>query len=157
MIAGVALEDATSGHAFVMRHGLEVFEPDDDFPQVRVLNSDGTELLALLQHYGAQRHEFGQFRVRRPSPIDAKRGKRGAQTSFVSGKGVRLGLTVEEVVDLLGTGAQETRDLQVTLHYACSSTRACPGLGRVNMPSYEAIYRFQNGKLVSFEGGYPYP
>jgi len=157
VIADVVLEDARIGEAFVVRHALEVFEPEDDFPQVRLQNSDGTEVLELLQHYGAERYSFGQFRVLRPSLSDAKAGKKGAPASFVSGKGVRLGLAVDELVGLLGVGDRDTRGGQLTLRYSCSSKEACPGLSRVNMPSYEATYNFQNGKLVAFEAGYPYP
>jgi hypothetical protein len=158
VIAGVTLEDARSGEAFVRRHALETIEPEDDFPRVSLLNSDGTEVLELLQHYGAERYAFGQFRVRRLSAHDAGRGTKDAPASFLSGKGVRLGLAVEELLDRLGARAQRTRDgQQTTLRYSCSSTQACPGLIRVNMPSYEATYTFQNGKLVSFEAGYPYP
>ena len=70
---------------------------------------------------------------------------------------MRLGLTVDEVVALLGAGVRRGRGAEVRLKYSCSSAQTCPGLRGVNMPQYEATYRFRDDKLVAFEGGYPYP
>jgi hypothetical protein len=157
VVSGVTLEDVDSGKAFVMRHSPIAQEPEDDFPQVRCLNADGTEVLELILHYGAERYAFGQFRVRKPSPAEATQGKRTAVPSFVTGKGLHLGLTLDDVVALLGAGQRRERSGEVSLRYFCDSPQACPGLQSVNMPQYEAIYRFRAGQLVSFEGGYPYP
>jgi hypothetical protein len=157
VIADVTLEDPSSGKAFVMRHSPEAYQPDDDFPQFRLLSSEGTEVLVLLQHHGAERYGFGQFRVRRSSSVEGKRLKKGSLQHFVSGKGVRLGLTIEQLVVLLGAGQRDDGKGVVSLRYSCSSGQTCPGLQQVNMPAYEAIYRFQRGTLVEFEAGYPYP
>jgi hypothetical protein len=157
VVSGITLEDVRSGKAFVMRHDPLAQEPEDDFPQFRCLNADGTEVLELILHYGSERYAFGQFRLRRPTPAEATRGKRAAVPSFVTGKGLHLGLTIEEVIALLGAGQRREHSGEVSLRYFCDSVQACPGLQRVNMPQYEAIYRFRAGQLVSFEGGYPYP
>jgi hypothetical protein len=156
VIAGVTLEDPGSGRAFIMRHPTVAHEPTDDFPQFRCVNADGTEILYLIMQYGAERYQFAQFRVRRASP-EAVKGKRSSIPSFVSGKGVRLGMTLDSVVQLLGPGVRRERQGEVRLTYSCSSTETCPGLLRVNMPGYEAVYTFRFGKLVAFDGGYPYP
>jgi hypothetical protein len=156
VISGVTLEDPVSGRAFIMRHPTAADEPADDFPQFRCLNADGTEVLYFILQYGAERYQFAQFRVRSASSVAVK-SEKSSIPSFVSGKGVRLGLTIDRVVQLLGPGVRQERQGEVSLKYSCSSAEACPGLRRVNMPGYEAIYTFRAGKLVAFEGGYPYP
>jgi hypothetical protein len=157
VVSGVTLADVRTGKAFIMRHGPVGEEPEDDFPQFRCLNADGTEILALILHYGSERYAFGQFRVWRPTPAEATQGKRAAVPSFVTSKGLRLGLTIEEVVASLGPGQRSDHPGEVRLRYFCDSVKACPGLQRVNMPQYEAAYTFRHGRLVSIEGGYPYP
>jgi len=157
VVSGITLEDVRSGKAFVIRHDPLAQEPADDFPQFRCLNTDGTEVLELVLHYGSERYAFGQFRLRRPTPAEATRGKKAAVPSFVTGKGLHLGLTIEEVIALLGAGQRREHSGEVSLRYFCDSVQACPGLQRVNMPQYEAIYNFRAGQLFSFEGGYPYP
>ena len=156
-IAGVTLEDPRTGRAFVMNHPTTADEPADDFPQFRCLNADGTEVLSFIMQYGDQRYQFAQFRVRRASRREAAQGERSAVQSFATGKGIRLGLTIDRVLELLGPGARKEGKQQVRLTYSCDSVKTCPGLGRVNVPQYQAIYTFRGNELVAFESGYPYP
>jgi hypothetical protein len=156
-IAGVVLGDDQSGRAFVEQYGTPLRESTLPLTPLRYVSSANTEILELVIHPGDVVNSFAQFRVIRAN------GARGPATptrvsSFVSVKGVHLGLTLPDVVHLLGPPSQRVgTGGTVTLEYRCTSRADCPDLARVNMPEYEGRYVFRLGVLEQFEAGYPYP
>jgi hypothetical protein len=157
-IGSVTLASASSGQAFVSRFPGHVREVDGSLPFVRYVNAANTELLDLVLHPGGQATEFMEFRVRRFRTADAPTAAVASVDAFRTGRGLRLGLTVSEVVDLLGPPDQRTSSGRSEgLHYRCASARRCPILQRTNMPLYYGRYFFTDGHLAAFEGGLQYP
>jgi len=158
MIAGVLLLDDSSGRALQERTGAEVRDEPFGFGVLRILNRTGTEVLEFVAHPGGAPHWFSEFRVRAADLADRGGVAPSDIAAFESGRGVRLGLTIRELVTALGEPHErvETGNT-VALVYRCASARPCPGLLRANMPQYEGRYTFQSGRLTAFESGYPYP
>jgi hypothetical protein len=156
-VGPVHLRDDVSGKAFVVRFGGKESEPDLGLPVFRYLNAGRTEVLDLVMHPGGLRYEFMQVRIRRArrsepntTPVD--------YDSFQSGRGVHLGLSIPEVIRLLGAPQEEKAEgSERTLVYRCTSSAVCPILTEVNMPEYQGRYFFLDGTLVRCEWGYPYP
>jgi hypothetical protein len=155
-VGPVQLADVASGRAFVLRFPGPEPEPAFGLTVYRYTNANRSEVLELFCHPGCERYEFMEFRV--GAPADAKGAPATSLASFQSGRGVHLGLTVEQLIQLLGKphGEKSEAGARILL-YHCSSSTACPVLGRVGMPAYAARYSFRSGVLVAFESGYPYP
>jgi hypothetical protein len=157
-VGPVQLADEVSGKAFVLQFGGNEFEPDAGLPVFRYFNADRTEVLDLVMHPGGLHYEMMQFRIRRTRSAEPKPVPVAEQGSFRTGRGVHLGLTVEELIRLLGPSHQESgTGGDRTLIYRCTSATSCPVLTRVNMPAYEGKYSFRSGVLVAVECGFPYP
>jgi hypothetical protein len=157
-VASVQLADEASGKAFVLRFGGQEFEPDLGLPVFRYVNASRSEVLDLVMHPGGSRYEIMQFRIRRARPAEPKATAAAGLASFRTGRGVYLGLTVAEVIQVLGNPHQQSgRGDDRVLVYRCDSAATCPVLKQVNMPAYEATYTFRRGALDAVECGYPYP
>jgi hypothetical protein len=157
-IESVELGNVATGEAFVRRFGGEESEPDAGFSLYRYLNASKTEVLDLVMHPGGVRYEFMEFRLRRTKTSESKSSPVVAVDSFRTGRGLRLGLTAEEVLRILGAPHQQTSSgKRRTLQYRCTSRVTCPVLKLVNMPEYYGTYSFVSGILVSIESGYMYP
>jgi hypothetical protein len=156
-VAGVELADERSGRQFVTKAG-KGHQRDDGYIHFEYANSTGTEMLGLVLYPGSVQNNFYQIEVKVLSPHSGRRWPRLAVPSFVSGKGVRLGLTRNAIENLLGrpTTVRTGRGKE-TLSYKCSSAKRCRTLTLVNMPSYQGRYVFSGDKLVEFSVGYPYP
>ena len=152
----VQLANVASGGAFVLRFPGSEPEPEFGLTVYRYTNASRSEVLELFCHPGCERYEFMEFRVQAGS--EAKGAAVTSLTSFQSGRGVHVGLTVRQLIQLLGEPHGEKSEAGVrTLFYRCSSSAVCPVLQRVGMPAYQARYSFRSGVLVAFESGYPYP
>jgi hypothetical protein len=157
-VATVHLADGASGKAFVLRFGGQEFEPALGLPVFRYFNASRSEVLDLVMHPGDSPYEIMQFRIRRARPAEHTETPVVGLTSFRTGRGVYLGLTVAELIQVLGephrrTGGGDDR----VLVYRCNSAATCPVLKQVNMPAYEGKYTFHKGTLDAAEFGYPYP
>ncbi len=112
-VAGIFLDDADSVRKvlgdvpFPGDHPSRASAPD---LSLRVCNAARTELLILVFHPGGVRHENSQFEVRRLSqpPKGCVLAPAGIRT-FVTGKGIRLGMTRKEVVGISGRASPSRR------------------------------------------------
>ena len=157
-VGSVQLADEASGKAFVLRFGESHPETQFGFAVFSYANASRSETLELVAHPGGMLHEFMEFRLARTGRGNARGTVAAGEASFHSGRGVHLGLSIEELIRLLGKPHDEVPDGgDRTLVYRCTSPTTCPVLSRVNMPAYEGRYSFQDGALVAFRWGYPYP
>jgi len=127
--------------------------PDTDFPWYAFASRNGQETMRLRRHAGDVVDSYMEFEVRRGTdekavPLAANR--------FVSGKGVKLGMSRQAVVALFGPCFRATRNGKTeTLRYEIEED---PPRSRVlknaNMPQYYAEYEFEDGKLVRFAFGH---
>ncbi len=157
-VSSVELGSVPTGEAFVRRNGGREVEVDGGLPLYRYVNTPKTEVLELVMHPGGQRYEFMEFHIRRPSPAEVQVCPVAAVDSFLTGRGLHLGLTIDEVVSVLGAPQQQAGSGRSRgLHYRCTSPKTCPILEQVSMPEYHGRYFFADGKLVTVESGYAYP
>lgn len=156
-VVGVTLGSDVSGRQFVTMSGKGK-KRDDGYIHFEYTNSTGTEILDLIRYPGGTKYAFYEIEVRALAAGAGGKLPRIAVPSFVSGKGIRLGLTRRALIDLIGEPSAEHRLRgRDTLKYTCSNATRCPTLKTVNMPSYEGRYVFSGDRLIEFSIGYPYP
>jgi len=156
-IAGVALNDPTSGRRFLDAAGIGTTS-DDGLLHNFYSNASGVEILDLVQHPGSPRHSFSEVIIFLSDgfPLGAPKVPNEA---FVSSKGIKLGLRVSEVRRLLGRphGVTSGESGKTTYKYFCDNPGRCPSLAKYNMPTYSATAVILRGRLVSYSFGYDYP
>jgi len=150
-IAGINLLDAASSTS-ILDHAPSV--EAYGFREYRFSNATRKQILVLVQHPGEMRFEISEVRVFASSAGDTSPIFPGAPSLFTSGLGVSLGLSRSEIIQLLGRPHQESGQ---ELEYRLTLEKNPDILKSFNMPEYRAVYRFDAGRLVSFEFGFPYP
>lgn len=157
-VSGIFLNDPESTHK-ILGNPSEPVESDDDFPILQVCNSNTTEILTLVFHYGDVRDSFSEFRVCNISktPTNCIMPLKGVD-HFVTGKGIRLGISKKELIKILGPGFTETKEGdQITIHYKIDDFETSSFLKEYNLPVYYGSYHLREDKLVKFEFGFEYP
>ena len=156
-VYGVRLTDAESA---VRQVGSDVVlsEGEEDMPHVRFVSSNGAEELVLFTHYGAGSDEYGEIEVRKAG-IEALALKDLPTESFVSGRGVQLGMSRADIVSRFGEciKADEKSGVGETIQYEIANADRDRDLKGFNYPVYYAEYEFERGKLVRYRFGFEYP
>jgi hypothetical protein len=126
------------------------------YPEAQYLNRDQTELLTLIFHPGDEKHCFAEIVVQKMRWKKSERMKVLPMDSFVSGKGVRIGMSKKELFQILpetfATGDEKGESIVEYLINPASSF-----LDNYNMPQYKGEYYFLKGKLTDFRFGFTYP
>lgn len=156
--AGVLLRDTTSAIAVLGRFPTEeLLEDHRDMPRASFFNQDSTEILTVYIHYGGYRNEYCELRISEPEGGSVRAALPIAR--FTSGRGVKLGLSVAEVVRMFGN--TPARDIgnngNVRLSYAIKDFAASTFLQRFNYPSYYARFSFEHDQLIDYRFGFEYP
>ena len=123
----------------------------------RYINPSSTELITLIQHPGPPRYtifevEVTEIKGKRKLPIFP-----GIEGSFVSDKGIRIGMTRSEVLEVLGSPSEVCTDKPK--HDLSISQDSNPSslILRYSKPRYKAVYIFENDVLKEFKFGSPAP
>lgn len=136
----------------------DVTGPDAGFPTLKVCNATRTELLVLGLHPGSVVDSYGEFHVRSLSKPSTGCLMLAGVDHFVSGKGIRLGMSRTRLVGILGPGFSERKEgTDSIVHYTIDDLPRSSFLQHYNLPVYFGSYRFRKGKLVSFAFGFEYP
>ncbi len=156
-VFGVRLADADSAVRQVGT-GWKLSEGEDDMPHVRFVSSNGAQELVLFSHYGAGEDEYGEVEVRKAG-IEALVLKDLPTDTFVSGRGVELGMSRADIISRFGSclKADEKNGDSETIQYQIDNADRDPELKGFNYPVYYAEYEFERGKLVRFRFGFEYP
>jgi hypothetical protein len=124
------------------------------------LSEDKAQILVLGFHPGRSTNEFDEVLVRPAAKNEQLRFQvlKGSKY-FVSGKGVRLGLTKQQVVAILGVPLEEApaHGLDVARYKFTFGATDSVFLDRYSMPEYDGTYYFKRKRLVEFKFGFPYP
>lgn len=157
-LSGVQLVDAQSAKS-PLGAPPRLDDPDSDRPKAYLCNKDNTERLALMYYEGDTAFVISEFRVEQvatryvdcsqPSiPIDR----------FVSGKGIALGMSRQQVVRILGKAHNENPQLdEIVISYRIDNKNESGFLQHHNAPAYFGQYHFREEKLVSFSFGFEFP
>jgi hypothetical protein len=149
-VNGIFLEDPASTEKVL---GKEI--PHEE--QLVYWNKDRTQLLTLLFHGGDTVHAFAEFKVTRAGKGDSA-VKALSFPTFITGKGVRLGLSQRQVTAIFGKGVEEDVGRQHLIRYSIEDIQTkTPFLKHYNLPSYYGEYRFEDGKLIEFSFGFELP
>jgi hypothetical protein len=156
-VFGIRLADAESAVRQV-GSGWTLSEGEDDMPHVRFVSSNGAQELVLFSHYGAGEDEYGEIEVRKAG-IEALVLKDLPTETFVSGRGVELGMSRADIISRFGSclKADEKVGDGETIQYQIDNADRDPDLKGFNYPVYYAEYEFERGKLVRFRFGFEYP
>jgi hypothetical protein len=156
-ISGLKLTD-TSSAVQVVGSGAELTESEDDLPHARFVTTNGSQELVLYTHYGADTDEYAEAEVR-VAGSEALALKDLPLESFKSGRGVELGMTVEQVEALFGTclKSREKKGPELFIEYEIDGADRDPELKDFGYPVYYAEYEFKNSKLVRYRFGFAYP
>ncbi|MHB8844235.1 MAG: hypothetical protein ACYC7L_05740 [Nitrospirota bacterium] len=157
-VSGIYLSDPDSIRK-MLGTSVTPVEPDNDFPIAVVCNSKSTEVLTLVFHYGSYRDSYSEFRVRSiskrpPNCIDSPKGG----NHFITGKGIRLGISKRELINILGSGYSEKKeDHLIILQYKTDNVDTSRFIQKYDWSLYYGSYYFSKDKLVKFEFGFIYP
>jgi hypothetical protein len=163
-VAGIKLNDAKSSRAVLGRKissGTDpaLIEDDTEMPHAMAINKAGTQVLTLYVHYGGEIMAFSEFRVSLASEtkLTGKPIKLAGVATFVTGKGIKLGLSEAQLIKILGP-PQERSSVSgaVILEYRIEDPEAGQLL---HYPAdlYYGTYSFKAGKLTEFRFGFHYP
>ena len=157
-VLGMFLSDPESTRR-VLEDPPEPLETGDDFPTVQICNSNNTELLILVFHYGDVKDSFNEVRIRNISKPPTNCLEPPKQTNhFVTGKGIRLGISKKELTIVFGPGFTENAEgSRIVIRYRIDNFDKSNFLKKYNLPIYYGTYHFEKDKLIKFEFGFEYP
>mgnify|MGYP002640574114 CR=1 FL=1 len=148
----------TSGVKQILGSPMDnLIEPDDEFPYVCYSNMERTEYWKLIFHPGSVGNSFNEFEVGKyASELSCITLRRDG--SIKSNKGIKLGMTMKEVIAVLGQNYKTSNggsELQYT--YNVLEEGSSVFMSHYNMQLYLGIYRFREGHLEWFKFGFEYP
>jgi len=132
-----------------------LFESKGSLPRIEVVNNTKTESLRLIFHYGGSKNSVDEFEI---AGIDKsykipKQAIVLATATFITGNNIRLGMSKEEVVKILGAGYKsnvkgKAEELLYTLNNKSGFVR------RYNQYEYYIRCLFRNGVLLKYSFGF---
>ena len=128
-----------------------------ELPFEKYCTQDKKQTLTLFIHPGGSINEFSEFEVTYYSPTDSAQTL--ATNSFVTNSGIKLGLSKEKVIIILGNCFKTVRTdkTKEIIKYHVDDLTQSNFLQRYRYPSYYAEYEFQNDKLARLRFGFEYP
>ena len=123
--------------------------------QVVCLNKSGDQALTLSHHAGKEINTFQEFDVRKlQGDIKADCRLRDIE-SFVSARGVKLGMSVKEITQIFGSDFKvESSAGSFDIRYVLDSNVHSSFLRYYKENYYYGRYSFKAGKLVRFSFGF---
>ncbi|MBK9522515.1 MAG: hypothetical protein IPO13_13070 [Rhodocyclaceae bacterium] len=156
-ISNIVLHDMASQKQVL---GVDIpFDKNADLPVATFSSADGRQFLTVSSHPGGL-GEISEFRVSSSPGKNLVARRIASRDAFVTGKGIRLGLTKSQLVSRLGAPLRTKGNGNfVTLEYRIEDTEQNPSkfLRFYNMPIYYGSYTFKNNYLVAFKCGFDYP
>ena len=123
--------------------------PDhQDLPSIQILNNKENQLLTMYMIYGSIKCDFQQYQIEYTFKKDTSNTMpfRLNVEQFKSGRGIHLGLTVEELRTKIGTSTSVKNENQLTILIYEEYDNL-----------YFGKYYFMNNKLVKFRYGFENP
>lgn len=154
-LAGIALRDSKSADKVI---GVD--NATDQSEQYHFYSLMDAETVTLTQHPGDSKNQLSIFSVAYSDK--AYHGYKQLKIkTFETGKGIKLGLTKEEVVAKLGNcyAVVDSTENGIELYYRIEHPKDSKTkiLERNDMPVYYATYTFCKNKLRYYEFGFEYP
>ena len=164
-VAGIKLNDAKSSRAVLGREISSRTDPaliDDntESPHAMAINKAGTQVLTFYFHEGDEVMAVSEFKISLASEtkLTGKPIKLAGIATFVTGKGIKLGLSEAQLTKILGPPQERssTKDA-VIFDYRIEDSEAGKWFGGYTGDLYYGTYTFKAGKLTEFRFGFRYP
>ncbi|HEX5055431.1 MAG TPA: hypothetical protein VFX02_02930 [Gammaproteobacteria bacterium] len=148
-VNGLMLEDKKSGQSF-----LSDQFPDQDLTGFSFWfsNDDDSETLAVFIHPEDTVFNAAEILVRASLPKESFPKFLGLKGAFETEKGIKLGITAEDVIKILGKPTAIKGDAYL---YRVEDSKYL--LDTYNLPIYYGEYTFNEGRLIGFKFGFEYP
>ena len=164
-IAGIKLNDAKSSLAVLGREissetDPALIEDNTEMPHAMAVNKAGTLVLTFYFHHGGEVMAFSEFKVSLASEtkLTGKPIKLASVAKFATGKGIKLGLSETQLINILGPPQERSSaDGAVVLDYRIKDPEAGQSLFDYPAELYYGTYTFKAGKLTEFRFGFHYP
>lgn len=157
MVLGIVLDHAESArNAFGIK--LQPDDPDAMRPRMSLCDHDKREKLIIEFYERDTDIVINELRVERVQTRHADCTVPPQHIErFTSGKGIRLGMSKREIIDILGKSYRESAhpNEQVISYRIDDKDTAL--LQRHNAPAYYGQYYFRENRLVRFEMGFEFP
>ncbi len=157
MVLGIVLDHAESArNAFGLQ--LRPDDPDAMRPRMALCNHDRSEKLVVEFYERDTDIVISEIYV---EPVQSRHADCTVPPQhierFISGKGIRLGMSRKEITGILGKHYRESShpDAQVISYRIDDKASAL--LQRHNAPAYYGQYFFRENRLVRFEMGFELP
>ncbi|RYG50619.1 MAG: hypothetical protein EOO01_10315 [Chitinophagaceae bacterium] len=154
-LSGIMLRNALSA-----AHLIGTNNKPDNKEQYNFYSKQDKETLALTQHPGDRKNQISIFSVSYSDKADHGYKQLNVET-FETEKGIKLGMTKEEVLSRLGNcyAVVDSSSEFIELYYRIESPHDSKTslLQRHHMPVYYASYIFGKNSLRFFEFGFEYP
>jgi hypothetical protein len=153
-VLSLKIRDVKSGESFIK--GYKLGSQD----QYRYYSKNIRQVLSLTQHPGDGKYQISVFRVEYAKKEHYDYRRLDVDT-IKSGRGIRLGMAKEEIINRLGhcyTALDSTQEY-IELYYRIETPKDTRTnlLANHNLPVYYASYKIRNGGLEMFEFGFEYP
>ena len=131
---------------------------EDEGPNYSAYNKDKTQTAKFIMHEGDLKNSFNEFSIKYAGKDKGKTTTLTNIESFKTGKGIKLGITRKELVEILGIKFKTKKEKEtLTLRYQIETPNKSKFLQTYNMPTYHGEYKFKNNKLVEFSFGFKMP
>jgi hypothetical protein len=163
-VAGIKLNDAESSQAVLGREissetDPALIEDNKEMPHAFAINKAGTQVLTFYFHHGGEVMAFSEFKVSLTSEtkVTGKPIKLAGIRTFVTGKGIKLGLSEAQLIKILGPPQEKSSTKNgVVLDYRIKDPEAGEFFS-YSSELYYGTYTFKAGKLTEFRFGFNYP
>ncbi len=139
--------------------GKDVMEKLGEAPpyNTSILSSDKQQEFVIEFHPGSVDLEFSTFKVQQAVPNEIEKLPVSQHQQFQTESGIALGMSKDELIELMGSPDVEETDILTTLTYEITDLASSAFLQKYNLPKYAATYYFHAGKLVEYHIGFEYP
>lgn len=128
--------------------------------QYHFYSKSKNEVLTLNQHPGDVKNSISIFKVKNSSKTNHNYKALDIEF-FESEKGIKLGVSKEFVINILGSCNKEIlhskKHVELYFRIEQPNDSETKILEKFNMPVYYASYKFLNNKLIEFVFGFEYP
>ena len=132
----------------------------DELDQYRFYSKLESETLTLTQHPGDSKNQISIIKVEKSNKASYGFKELNIDT-FQTEKGIKLGLTKEQIIEKLGDcyAPIDSTKGYIELYYVIEQPKDSKSkiLENNNMPKYFASYKLWNDRLEKFEFGFEYP
>jgi len=134
----------------------KLYETKGDLPRMFRYNKDKSEILTLFFHHGGVKNEWAEFQVEKVKKKSGKIKVLKGIDHFISGKGIKLGMKIEQLKKILGEPNKKAENI-LSYRIEDIKLKKYKILVEHNLPIYYGKYHFDKGRLSKFRFGFEYP